>query len=330
MRLLNVLVTVKLDEECLHQIADLSPELRVTDVSGLIKAECKGDFSSKDKLDVFLAKADIIYGFTFPKNLVARTPRLKWIQSTSAGVEHILSHDLVQSPVQVTSVSGIHAIPIGEFVITLMLMLAKQAPLCFELKKSRQWKEFPPAVLHSKTVGIVGLGSIGGEIARLSKAFSMKVIAIRRSTKKLASARNVDVLLPLEGLNQLLTQSDFIILSLPLTNETHGLIGEKQLKIMKSSAYLINVSRGAIIDEQALIEALENNQIAGAGLDVFATEPLPAESKLWRLKNVIITSHISGVMTDYLTKTTIVFCENLRRYLAGQKLLNIVDKKAGY
>jgi phosphoglycerate dehydrogenase-like enzyme len=232
--------------------------------------------------------------------------------------------------VQVTSVSGIHAIPIGEFVITLMLMLAKQAPLCFELKKSRQWKEFPPAVLHSKTVGIVGLGSIGGEIARLSKAFSMKVIAIRRSTKKLASARNVDVLLPLEGLNQLLTQSDFIILSLPLTNETHGLIGEKQLKIMKSSAYLINVSRGAIIDEQALIEALENNQIAGAGLDVFATEPLPAESKLWRLKNVIITSHISGVMTDYLTKTTIVFCENLRRYLAGQKLLNIVDKKAGY
>lgn len=183
MRLLNVLVTAKLDEECLRQIADLSPELRVTDVSDLIQAECEGDFSSKDKLDVFLAKADIIYGFMFPKNLVARAPKLKWIQSTSAGVEHILGHELVQSPVQVTSVSGIHAIPIGEFVMALILMFAKQAPLCFELKKGRQWKEFPPVVLHSKTVGIVGLGSIGSEIARLSKAFYMKVIAIRRSIK---------------------------------------------------------------------------------------------------------------------------------------------------
>jgi phosphoglycerate dehydrogenase-like enzyme len=227
-------------------------------------------------------------------------------------------------------VSGIHSTPIGEFVLQLMLMFSKQAPLCFQLKQEKQWERLGTTVLRSRTVGIVGLGHIGREVARLGKAFGMKVMATRRSAGRAASARYVDVLLPPGQLTRLLSESDFVVICVPLTPETNGLIGEEELGAMKPSAYLINVARGKIVDEEALVKALQEKRIAGAGLDVFATEPLPTDSKLWELPNVILSPHISGGMEDYSEQATGIFCENLKRYLRGERLINVVSKEKGY
>jgi len=176
----------------------------------------------------------------------------------------------------------------------------------------------------------VGLGHIGREVARLAKAFGMEVMATRRSAKPGARARYVDKLLTPEQLPQLLSNSDFLVLSLPATPGTRKLIGEKELRTMKPTAYLINVARGAVIDEEALIRALKGNWIAGAGLDVFSAEPLPSDSKLWELPNLIFSPHISGNLDNYYKLSTELFCENLRRYVNGKRLFNVVDRKKGY
>jgi phosphoglycerate dehydrogenase-like enzyme len=237
---------------------------------------------------------------------------------------------MVESPVTLTNVSGIHAIPISEFVIGLMLMFVKQAPFCFQLKCEKKWERFTPEALNSKTVGIVGLGSIGREVARLAKAFGMRVMATRRSARQVGHARYVDIMLPPEQLNRLLAESDFVVLAVPFTPETSNLIGRKELRKMRPTACLINIARGGIVDEAALVRALEEHWIAGAGLDVFATEPLPADSRLWELPNVIFSPHIAGGLGDYAVRATEIFAENLKRYLAGKRLLNVVDKKRGY
>jgi len=331
MELINALVTFPIGEECLRQIALISPRIKVRDVSDLADAEQRGDLAAKKEFDALLAEAEVIYGPRLPQNLIARASRLKWIQTRHAGVDRYLDTDILESPVIMTSVSGIYNTPVSEFVLELMLMLAKQAPLCFQLKQQRQWKRFTPAVLRSKTVGIVGLGGIGKEVARLAKAFGMRVVATRRSAKRVTRTRYVDALLPRQQLHQLLSESDFVVIIVPLTSATKGLIAEDELRAMKSTAYLINVARGGIVDEEALIRALDEHWIAGAGLDVFATEPLPPDSRLWELPNVIFSPHVSAGFADaYNTQINELFCENLRCYLNGKRLLNLVDKKKGY
>lgn len=326
-----MLVTAPLDEGSLQRIRAVGSRVKVTDVSELLRAEGKGDANAARKLDALLAEAEVIYGFRLPEDLVRRAPRLRWVQVMSAGVDRFLEdEEFRKSKVVLTNVSGIHAVPIGEFVICLILMFTKGAPLSFQLKQQRKWERFLPTVLRDKTVGIVGLGSIGREVARLSKAFGMRVLAMRRSARATGRARYVDLLLPPDRLPQLLAQSDFVVLALPLTMETRGLIGERELRTMKRSAYLINIARGEIVDEPALVRALEEGWIAGAGLDVFATEPLPPDSRLWELPNVIFSPHIAGGMEDYVLRATEIFCENLKRYLSGKRLLNVVDKRRGY
>ena len=330
MESINVLVTSVIGNECLQQIAEVSPKIKLTDVSGLLRAENRGDSASKEKLDALLSQAEVIFGLRLPQNVIARAPHLKWIQLMSAGVDRFLDAPMVQSPVILTNVSGIHATPISEFVLGLMLMFAKNVPLHFHLKQEKQWTRLPPSILRSKTVGIVGLGSIGREVARLAKAFGMRVLATRRSAKREGRARNVDIMLPPSQLYRLLAESDFVVLAVPVTPETNKLIGEKELRGMKPTAYLINISRGEIVDEEALVRALDEHWIAGAGLDVFATEPLPSDSRLWELPNVIFSPHIAGGMADYAARATERFVENLKRYVDGRKLLNVVGKKRGY
>jgi phosphoglycerate dehydrogenase-like enzyme len=184
-------------------------------------------------------------------------------------------------------------------------------------------------MLQFKTLGIIGIGHIGREIARLGKAFHMRVIAVRRSSKN-TGIRYVDQVLNRNQMPELLSQSDFVVLSLPATPESIRMIGEKELRSMKPSAYLINIARGTVIDEDALIKALQEGWIAGAGLDVYTTEPLPASSQLWELPNVIINPHVGGFIDTYSAQATQLFCDNLQRYLNGKKLLNIVDKKKCY
>jgi phosphoglycerate dehydrogenase-like enzyme len=326
----NLLVTASLNEASLQQITNISSKIKLTNVSELVHAERKGNAIAKKQLDVLLAEAEIIYGLRLPDNVIARAPNLKWLQTTSAGVDRFLDDEFRRSSVIITNVSGIHATPIGEFVLGLMLMFAKQAPSCFHMKQERQWKPFMPTVLHSKTVGIVGLGSIGREVARLAKSFGMRVVATRRSARQSKRARYVDLLFAPDQLLQLLSESDFVVLTLPLTPESYRIIGEVELRSMKPTAYLINVARGNLIDEAALVHALDEHLIAGAGLDVFATEPLPADSRLWELPNVIFSPHIAGGMEQYMEQANAVFCENLSRYLSGKRLVNVVDKKKGY
>jgi phosphoglycerate dehydrogenase-like enzyme len=211
-----------------------------------------------------------------------------------------------------------------------MLMFAKGSHICFQQKQLKQWQPFMPSVLRGKTVGIIGLGGIGREIARLSKAFGMHVMAARRTVKKSGRARNVDEAFSVRELPRLLRKSDFVVLALPLTHETHKIIGEEQLRLMKPTAYLVNIARGKVVDEPALVSALRENRIAGAALDVFEVEPLPAASPLWELSNVILTPHIAGGMDRYIEQATDIFCENLKRYLAGERLTRVVNKTKGY
>jgi len=326
----KVVVTSAIGAHCLEHIAAVGKHVRVTDVSSLFRGELTGDAGARARLDAALAEAEVIYGLRLPQNVLARAPRLKWIQVMSAGVDRYLDAEMRDSPVKMTNVSGIHATPIGEFVLGLILMFVKLAPQCFELKEQVKWQRVYPSVLSDKTLGVVGLGSIGREIARLGKAFGMRVVATRRTARPGDHARYVDTLLPADHLGTLLRDSDFVVLAVPFTPETQRLIGDAQLRQMRRSAFLINIARGGIVDEDALVRALTQKTIAGAGLDVFATEPLPADSPLWHLPNAIISPHISGAREDYVLRATELFVENLRRYLAGKRLVNVVDKRRGY
>ena len=318
------------DEETMRRIAGVSPKIKVADGSAQAQAEFRGDTKAREELNALLADAEVIYGLFVPPNILERAPKLKWFQTMSAGVDRFASTDIWQSPVVLTGVSGIHATPIGEYVLGMMLMIAKKAPLYFQMKQEREWKRFMPGTLRGKTVGVVGLGNIGREVARLCKAFGMRVVATRRSTTKETRGRYVDKLLPAEQLKQLLSESDFAVISTPLTQETRGIIGEEELRAMKSTGYIINIGRGGLIDEEALIQALKEKRIAGAGLDVTAKEPLPADSPLWDMDNVILSPHVSGAMENYVGQATEIFCKNLKRYLDGKRLLNVIDKKKGY
>lgn len=333
MDIVNVLVVSPIGEECLHRIAAVSTNIKVHDASALwisagrkILVEQKGD-ALQEKRDILLARADIIYGLSIPENVIVRAPKLKWIQTMLAGVDHFLNADIVRSHIIVTTTSGIHATSVSELVLEMMLMLAKQAPLCFQMKQKKHWQKFTPALLRSQTVGIIGLGDIGREVARLSKSFGMCVMAL---DVKAVRSKYADIVLSREQLPKLLSESDFLVLTLPLTPKTNKLIREKELRAMKPTAYLINVARGEIVDEEALIRALDERWIAGAGLDAFVIEPLPTDSRLWELPNIVLSPHVGGGMKNYNALATDLFCENLKRYLNGKRRLNIVNKKKGF
>ncbi len=330
METVRVVVSSNIGEDCLRSISAVNQQVELVDAAGLVRAAYAGDKDAESQLDTVLAGAEIVYGLHMPRNLLRRTPSLKWVQVMSAGVEWILDDDMRESNVLLTNVSGIHAIPISEYVLTMMLTFSKQVPLWLKNNQDRKWQRFPLALLRGQTAGIVGLGSIGQEIARLAHAFGMRVMATRRRASGTGHARNVDIILPQGGLEQLLRESDFVVLAVPLTPETEKLIGEAELRLMKPAAILINIARGKVVDEEALARALKEGWIAGAGLDVFETEPLPAASKLWGLPNVILTSHISGGMGTYAKEATAIFCRNLERYFGCRRLLNLVDKKKGY
>lgn len=337
MKLLNVLVvTPSFDKSLPHADEDVLrtiravPGVKVTDGSALLSAEFRGDNSRQAELDAMLAETDVLFGFIPPQNIIARAPRLKWFQATSAGVDRHRDTEIWKSKAIITGVSGIHATPIGEFVISLMLMFAKNAPLGFKMMQTKKWERYASGTLRGKTVGIIGVGHIGMEVARLAKAFGMKVIGTRRSTKTAGRARNVDLLLPTSRLKEILKQSDYVTVCCPLTPETRHIIGEAELKTMKPTARIINIGRGELIDPEALVKALREKWIAGAGLDVTVPEPLPPDSPLWDFDNVILSPHISGGMEDYMLRAAELFADNLRRYLAGKKLRNVVSRKKGY
>lgn len=335
----NVLVARWLEEGYRSQIAAVDPRIRVFYAAEQVAAETKKPRGLIDQapneggdveLDSLLRQAEVIYGLRFPENLLERAPRLKWVQTSSAGVDTLVGTKLWQSDVILTTTSGIHTIPMREHVLGMMLMFVKHAHVYFANKQDRVWKQHMPDQLCGKTVGVVGLGRIGEAIAQAAKAFGMRVLATRRNLTQHGRSAVADTIYPAQKLPEMLGESDFVVVTVALTEETRKLIGERELRAMKPTAYIINIARGSVIDEATLTKALKEKWIAGAGLDVFEKEPLPQDSELWTLPNVIITPHVAGIMPDYNARAMEAFCENLRRYLAGQPLINVIDRTRGY
>lgn len=280
-----------------------------------------------------LPDVEVIGTFSLSPDDFARCKKLRWLHLGVAGVEKSLHTDLVKSKVIVTNARGIHRDVMSEYVLAAILGCANRFDLAAAAKPQKAWRQ-KEIVRHrhsvaGKTVGIIGTGAIGAAAGKLCRACGMRVIGIRRSPEK-GVPEAFEKIFGTENLDRLLAESDYVVLAAPLTSQTERLLGTHQLAMMKPGAFLINIARGTIVDEAALIEALREKKIAGAVLDVFADEPLPAESPLWILENVFITPHISGNFELYLERVGEQFAENLTRYLRGAALMNVVEKKSGY
>lgn len=290
---------------------------------------------NKEEAIAMAEDVDILLAGFFSLELFKAAKRLKWIQTLFAGVDAFLYPEVVNSSVVITNAGGVNSIPVSEQVIGMILCLNRKLHLFVRNQMERKWKTsdadliFQMDELSGKTAGLVGLGRIGSEIAKKAKCLGMRVIATRRNPSA-PKPDYVDKLISPENLEELLADSDFVIIQIPLTKDTEGMFGEKELRRMKRTAYLVNASRGNIIKEDELIEALREGWIAGAALDTFATEPLPEDSPLWNMQNVIITPHVAGLTPRYMERLTDLFCENLRRFMNDEPLINVVDKSRGY
>ncbi|MDP9237849.1 MAG: D-2-hydroxyacid dehydrogenase [Chloroflexota bacterium] len=354
---LHILITFALEPELIERIRAVAPDRIEVDVLGQDQRRLLRGFkypSEREReavaegLHGAFERANVVFGFwgselhTALRGTAADgqaseklklsdvAPRLQWIQLTSAGADRLLNSGFIEGGVTVTTVSGLHATPIGEYILTVMLMWVKGAPQTMRAQLKREWTRFAPRELHGKTVGIVGIGHIGAEAGRLAKAFGCKVIATKRSATAETSEPYADAIYPASELHRVLSESDFVVVCVPLTPETRGMIGEPELRAMKADALIVNIARGPVIVEEALLRALRERWIAGAALDVFDQEPLPPEHPLWDMENVILTPHISGGTEIYNQRAVEIFADNLCRYLAGEPLQNVVDPARGY
>ena len=337
---IHILSTLKLSDELLERIRAVSERIIVTQHTAPNAEQIPAQAFEP-------AQVLVTYG-ALPRP--DQVPRLRWVQLNSAGADHVIAHPLFAEDIIFTTTSGLHALNIGEYAFASILAWTRHLPELFDLQRKSEWpddrwKRFTPLELRSATIGIVGYGSIGREVGRLAKAFGMRVLALKReahSTQEhgvyeipalgdpLGALPDVIYGPDAGALREMLAQCDYVVLAVPLTPQTRGMIGEAELRAMKPTAYLVNIARGEVCDEAALIRALTDGQIGGAGLDVFVQEPLPQDSPLWKLPNVILTPHIAGFSPNYEQRAIDIFCQNLQRYIAGQPLLNLVDKTSGY
>ncbi|HLL79243.1 MAG TPA: D-2-hydroxyacid dehydrogenase [Ktedonobacteraceae bacterium] len=293
--------------------------------------------TTDEELTNNLAEAEVLCAYSVPQHVRDLAPHLRWLQFPGAGVDSLRKTGLLEptSPIIITSASGIHASTIAEYVFGSMLMFNWNWPQMVRLQdqhiwaRSAGWYNLGRRELIDATLGIVGVGNIGRRIAQIGHAFGMRTLGMRRSASDERDP-DIDAFFPRERLHELLSQSDYVVLAVPLTPDTEKLIGEAELRAMRHSAYLVNIARGHVVDEAALIRALREGWIAGAGLDVTETEPLPSESPLYSMPNVILTPHLSGNSVYYGERLAKLFAENIRRYRAGAALLNRYDAKRGY
>jgi phosphoglycerate dehydrogenase-like enzyme len=274
--------------------------------------------------------------------LLARAPHLSWVHSATSGVERALTPAARERGVVVTNARGVFSRPIAEYVVMMILAVSRRLPQLLELQRERTWQPLEGAELRDVTVGIVGLGSIGRAVGALATAFGCRVVAVRRSAGSGADAMSSDEAEPSvsdlmldrvggpETLPDLLAESDFIVLAAPLTPATEEMMNAETLAMVKPGSWLINVARGKLIDERALIRALQDGPLGGAVLDTFRDEPLPPMSSFYDLPNVIVTPHTAWSSGRVLDRSVELFCDNLRRFASGEPLLNVVDPNAGY
>lgn len=289
---------------------------------------------------------NVLFTFRVPSETAHLAPHLRWIQLLSAGADHALK-GLIGGNIAMTTSSGIHAATMAEYTIASMLAFAHKLHSLIRAQMNCEWRrsgDFMSMVdaMRGHTLGVVGYGSIGRETARLGRALGMRVIALKRDPSVRADPGWIPVGLgdpdgsiperfygPDERV-EMLTECDYVTITLPLTEATRGFVAERELNAMKPQAYLVNVGRGEVVDQRALIETLRAGRIGGAGLDVFEREPLEADSPLWEMENTILTPHMSGAFRGYVATCCELFADNLRRFAAGQPLLNQVDLALGY
>jgi phosphoglycerate dehydrogenase-like enzyme len=309
----------RLSEEQLEQIRAAAPDMEILWTSDRAEIEAALD-------DIEIAVGG------FPNHLLPRARNLRWMQQWGAGADWLLrAPEAVELDFVLTSASGVHAIPISEQILAYLLAFARglHRAICAQVR--HEWHRETKDTLFElagKTMLLVGVGAIGGRTAEVAAALGMRVLGVRRDPE--VDAPRVEAMYSPENLLDVLPEADFVVITAPLTSETRSMIGESELRAMKSTAYIVNIGRGGTIQEDVLIRALRKGWIAGAGLDVFAVEPLPQDSPLWDMDNVIVTGHYAGMTPCYDERALAIFMENLRRYHAGETLKNVIDKRRGY
>jgi len=310
----------------------------------LVDRQCA---SPRDVADLAAGGCDVIMTFLVPDDLLTVAPNLKWIQLFSAGADHMLNGPVGAMPIRITTTSGIHAVSIAEFIMTMILMHSHRFNVTSRAQFSHQWVKAQNFMgtadtIRGKTIGIVGYGSIGRETARIAQAMGLEVIALKRNPEQRKDqgwtpggigdphGEIPTLIVGPEDRAELMRRSDYIAVTLPLTPATRRFIGAAELAVMKPSAFLVNIGRGPVIDQAAMVEALQQKKIGGAGLDVFEVEPLPTDNPLWDLEEVIMTPHMAGPFRGYLGLACELLAENLRRYINGQPLFNEIDRQLGY
>jgi phosphoglycerate dehydrogenase-like enzyme len=319
---------LEIKDKHLEKILDVDKSIKVTAVSSIDKRELASQITDAEVVSSVPGVIPSIKG----------AKSLKWIHAFSAGVEKVLTEEVVKSNVIVSNSSGIHAIPIAEHVLGFMLIFTRKFYDTFKKQQEKIWQSNQDITeVRGKTALVVGLGHIGTEVARMSCCLGVKVLAVKQNIKNKSSTNSVldkpdsvHKLYAKDDLEEALPKADFVVLCLPLTSQTHHLFDMKKFKLMKKSGVLINIGRGGVVNEKELIEALDKKIIGGAALDVTETEPLPKESKLWNMENVVITPHHSGLSEKYMDRAIDLFCLNLKAYIKGEPLPNLVDKKRGY
>ncbi|HYH31140.1 MAG TPA: D-2-hydroxyacid dehydrogenase [Pseudonocardia sp.] len=330
----DVVVTLDFDDEWLARVAAVDPRVRVHKVVTPSADEIPADL---------LARARVMYTSTaFPS--AGRAPRLGWVQLDTSGVDHVRGSDLWRSKVPITTIGGVSPRPLAGWVMAQVLAHAYHLREVETLARSGTWPSFAerwdrlmPHPLAGATIGIVGYGRIGREIGRLAEAFGMHVTGMRRGGpaagerlgEEAPGAEAATVVGP-EGLPKLLAESDYVVLTVPYTPQTHHLLDAAAIATMRPTAVLINAARGGVVDEDALLRAVDEGRIAFAALDVFATEPLPADSPLWRHPRVLVSPHVAGFAPDYHERVGGLFRDNLARFLSGAALVNLADRERGY
>lgn len=320
---------------------------RLNNVSPLIKVQQVKVRKAEDVPLEIWSQAQVLYTSRILPT-PEQAPKLRWVQFHWAGVDHALDTPLLKKPgLQATTLSGAASTQVAEYI--LMMLLAQGHHLTGMLSMQRRsewprdrWERFSPVELRDATVGIVGYGSIGRQVARLLNPFGSRVYATKRDARHPEdrgyvqdgfgdpSGDYVNRLYPAEAVKSMLKECDYVVVSVPLTTDTSGMIGAEEIAVMKPSAYLVDTSRGGVVDHVALASALKENRLAGAALDVFPEEPLPEDSPLWKLNNVMITPHISGNTPQYDPRAAELFVENLQRFLAGMPLYNLLDLTLEY
>lgn len=311
---LNIVVTAEVEASRLPDIAAMAPN------ASILRA------ASAAELVDLTPEAEIIAGMV-PPDILARAGNLKWVHSWAAGPDTQLYESFIAHPAILTSSAGNGAVPLAEHAMLLMLMLNRNVLLWLENQQHRRWARHTHGELNGLTLGIIGAGHSGTDLALKAKAFHMRVLGLRRSERP---APNFDRFYPRAELHAFLAECDFVVVTAPLTPETKGMLDEAALRAMKPDACIICFSRGGIIDDHALLRALREGWIAGAGLDAHGVEPLPPDSPFWTLPNTIVTPHNGATTPGTRERGLQIFLDNLRRYASGAPLVNVVDKQAGY